>query len=370
MHNNLKINLIGLSILLLTVLSCAFTDDNKTAIEYTPLEAAKFFSGGELPEGSALRVLTDDENYIKFKKKMNDYWNYYESKTFQPVRSWREKWLKDENHSVCFYPFAGADFINAHDFFPGAKTYILIGLETAGGIPDLLNISKKDMDKSLLKMIAGYDYLIYWNYYTTKDMASDLEKSPIRGVFPHILAQMSWLGITPVALYKVDVQSDGSLSFIKLKNGEQCRSGAIEFLDSDGVKKQVIFLHLDLSNPSLSKEISWRKYLTGLGKTAGILKAASYLPHMDNFSIIRGISLTNMDVIVQDDSAIPYKYFGSDWKITLFGIYHEPHFLFRGFLQKDLRDAYEKAPKIPLDFEYSYRRKDHARNLMLIKKMK
>jgi hypothetical protein len=358
LNRNIRIIIIGL--LLLTAGSYVHS------LDYSPAEAAKFFSGEELPAGSELKALTDNQDYVEFKKKMNGYWNYYEEKTVIPVRAWRDKWLKDENHAVCFYPFAGADFINAYDFYPNARTYVLIGLETAGGLPDMSKFSKNEMSRSLLKMIDGYDYLIYWNYYTTKDMALDLEKSPVRGVFPQMLAQMGWLGITPIAIYSVAVNNNGTLSETKLQNGEFCKSGAIEFLDGEGVKRQVIFLHLDLSNSPLSRETAWRKYLNGLGKTAGILKAASYLPHMDNFSIIRNICLSNMEVIVQDDSSIPYKYFGAGWKITLFGNYHEPHFLFPGFLQKDLKTAYEKAPEIPLDFEYSYRRKDHARNLMLI----
>jgi hypothetical protein len=363
--NHIK-SLTAALLLSLFVFSYALADEKKTDTDFSPIDAARYFSGADLPEGSPLKPLTDTPDYTRFKKKMNAYWKYYDAKTVVPIHAWQQKWLKDENHSVCFYPFAGADFINAHNFFPNAKTYILIGLETAGGIPDILNISKADMEKALFKMIAGYDYLINWNYYTTKDMALDLEKSPVRGVFPHMLAQMGWLGLTPVALYSVDVDNDGKMAFTKIKNGEYCKCGAIEYIDADGVKKKVIFLHLDLSNPSLSKEPAWRKYLTGLGKTAGIMKAASYLPHMDNFSMIRDIALSEMEVIVQDDSSIPYKYFDSSWKITLFGLYHEPHHIFPGFLQKDLKEAYAKAPGNPIDFEYSYRRKDHARNLMLI----
>ncbi len=365
MDKRIKIILIGFS-LLMCVFFATFADNEKEILNYTPLEAAKYFSGGDLPDDSQLKALTENDEYKTFKKEMNDYWNYYKEKTVLPIHAWREKWLKDENHSICFYPFAGADFINAHDFFPNAKTYILIGLETAGGIPDLLNMTKKDLDRSLLKMIAGYNYLIHWNFYTTHDMAVDLEKSPVRGIFPHILAQMGWLGLTPVAIYKADVDSDGKMLLSKITVGDYCQSGAIEFIDSDGVKKLLIFLHLDLSNPSLSKETAWRRYLTGLGKTSGIMKASSYLPHMAYFSIIRNICLSNMEVLVQDDTSIPYKYFDSSWKIILFGSYHEPHRLFPRYMQKDLKAAYDNSPRIPLDFDYGYRRKDHARNLMLV----
>ncbi len=331
-------------------------------------EAGLYLSGKDLPPESPLLALTNKGTYPEFREKMKEDWNFYRDHSVRPIMAWREKWMPDEKHKVCFYPFAGADFINAYDFYPEARKYVLIGLETAGGVPDLLKLSAKELTGGFNSMIEGYDYLIHWNFYLTLDMATNLERSPLRGTFPHILSQMAWLGLVPEHVYSVSLSRKGELAYSELKTGQYCDSGAIDFTGPDGVKKEVIFLHLNLGNRTLGKNPLWRKYLLSLAPAAGIMKAASYLPPLDDFSIIRGICLSSMDVLVEDDSGIPYKYFNSNWDIILFGAYHGPHWRFPSFGQPELKEAYKKAPYIPLEFRYGYRRADDARTFMLIKK--
>jgi hypothetical protein len=354
---------------LISVCSCSYSVEGSSFRNVSDSEeVALYLAGKELPPNSPLLAIATEGTYWDFREKMNEDWNYYEDHSVKPIRVWREKWLHGEKHEICFYPFAGADFINAYDFYPHAVTYVLIGLEEAGGIPDLLRLSRRDLARGFDSMVEGYDYLIKWNFYMTLDMATNLDRSPIRGTFPHILSQMAWLGLNPGNIYRVDLDSTGSLKYTKLKKGQYCKSGAIDFTDGEGIKKQVIFLHLNLDNRSLGNSPLWREYLLSLAPAAGILKAASYLPPRNDFSIIRGICLSNMDVLVQDDTAIPYKYFKGYWDITLFGAYHGPHRLFPKYGQDDLMKAYSKAPYIPLEFRYGYRRPDDARTFMLIRR--
>src|SRR5690606_1495755 len=46
-------------------------------------------------------------------------------------------------------PFGGPAFLHASALFPGASTYILVGLEGVEAMPDLSGLSAADLDRSL-----------------------------------------------------------------------------------------------------------------------------------------------------------------------------------------------------------------------------
>ena len=50
---------------------------------------------------------------------------------------------------VLFYPFGGPDYLHASALFPGANTYILVGLEGVEPMPDLASMSAPDLDRAL-----------------------------------------------------------------------------------------------------------------------------------------------------------------------------------------------------------------------------
>jgi len=283
------------------------------------------------------------------------------------VMKWRETWLADQNLSTCFYPFGGPDFLNAWLFYPKAKTYLLIGLEKAGLVPDLANMPAASIEQGLALMHQGFGFIMRKNFYRTIDMMKELDQSPFTGTVPHILCQMAMLGLKPVAAYKVDLGKDG-LTFKPLKPGETYLRIAIEFQDKDGSLKKVIYMKMDLKDTEMVARPGWMKYFHGMGEVSGILKAASYLMHKETFTNIRAICLKNMKTIVEDDSCIPYKYFTKNWDVTLFGKYTGPIKLFETRGQNDLVEAYRKAESRPLRFRYSYNPDDGTRNMMLAKK--
>lgn len=332
-------------------------------------QTAKFLSGRPV-EDKGLQKLAGSKSYKDFVLRMDSYWTNYEKTVVEPIQAWQREWLSNDNYDTCFYPFAGADFINAYLMYPEAKAYVLIGLETAGLVPDLAAMPAKDIQRGLQMLSDGYRVFMRWNFYRTLSMAIDMQKSPFKGTLPHMLSQMGWLGLEPKAVYEVEVNPEGLLTFGHIKPGRACQSAAIDFSGNDGTVKRVIFIHLDLENKSLEKQKAWSSYLNNLTNMAGVMKAASYLPPRKEFSIIRGICLSNMDVLVQDDSGIPYKYLKEGWEITLFGTYNGPHPIFPGYGQKDLKEAYLKEGPLPLKFRFCYNMLDNANNLMLVRKKK
>jgi len=86
------------------------------------------------------------------------------------------------------------------------------------------------------------------------------------------------------------------------------------------------------------------------------LKSASYLMHHPFFGAIRKRILAMSYAILQDDSAVPYRYYDREaWDVTLYGRYDGPIKLFADDFEPELYDAYRSTPGIkPLDFRFGY----------------
>jgi len=332
-------------------------------------DTARFLAGRTVSKTCSLFALTHTLKYKMYAKRMAAYWQRYLKSTVQPVRAWRKKWLADESKDFCFYPFSGGDFINAYNFFPEAKTLLMIGLEQAGYVPDVVNMSNWKRSRGFNLMVSGYRIFIRYNFYRTLGMAVFMDKSPFTGTVPHILSQMGWLGLKPVAVYGVGVTTGGRLRFRRIVDSRFRRRMAIDYLDKKGVRRRVIYLRLDLRNNSLRRKPLWRAYLNSLRGTSGFLKAATCLPPRHNYTIINQIMRRCMDVIVQSDSGIAYRHLKRDFKITLFGRYYRAHSLFPSWTQPQLRRAYRRAYYLRLPFKFSYDRPSgRLRNMMLAKR--
>ncbi len=333
-------------------------------------ELSLFLSGQKISPSGLIFRHVNDNHYVFFKKQMSVYRTNYRKMQIMPLQKWQKEWDPGADMDLCFYPFAGPDFINAYLVYPGAKTYILVGLEKGGGVPSLSRMSKTNIHKGMDMLVQGFRIFMKLNFYRTLGMQVDLDKSPFTGTVPHILAQMGMLDLVPVAAYKVVMNSSGMLSYSVLKEGDYSDSTAIDFRNSNGEMKRVVYLQLDLSDGSLVNHENWAVWLKNIGPCVGIMKAASYLLHMHGFEIMRNVVLSNMQVIVQDDSGIPYRLIKSKYDITLFGDYNAPNSVFPTRIQQDLIEAHKSLKKHPLDFQFSYNMKGGLRNLMVAKRKK
>jgi hypothetical protein len=96
------------------------------------------------------------------------------------------------------------------------------------------------------------------------------------------------------------------------------------------------------------------------------VKAASYLLHESDFSIIRNLLLSECPVILQDDSGIPLRYFdAARWNLRLFGKYTPPLDIFKQYYQADLEELYRKTTSAPLGFGTGYHWDSRGANLIM-----
>jgi hypothetical protein len=106
-----------------------------------------------------------------------------------------------------------------------------------------------------------------------------------------------------------------------------------------GPTQTLYYFKADLSNGKECRNfLSW---LGDLGPGSSYLKAASYLLPLDAFSETRNFLLNTSQLILQDDSGIPYRDFKTgEWRIQLFGVYTDPLAIFQRRKELELQVAY------------------------------
>ena len=99
-----------------------------------------------------------------------------------------------------------------------------------------------------------------------------------------------------------------------------------------------------------------------------LIKSASYLLHDNQFAQTRALLLESADVVVQDDTGIPYRYFSqAPWQVKLYGRYHKPIKPMTYGYQKDLDAAFKAKSDLPdLPFPFGYHWRGKQSGLMVV----
>ena len=107
------------------------------AQQATAADTAKFLAGMPLSAGSPLTPLTKDGGWQQHASAMNRGFAVLEKTQLNAIREWSKDNIKSPSRSV-FYMFSGPDYLFADAFFPNATSYVLVGLEPIGQIPDVM----------------------------------------------------------------------------------------------------------------------------------------------------------------------------------------------------------------------------------------
>jgi hypothetical protein len=92
--------------------------------------------------------------------------------------------------------------------------------------------------------------------------------------------------------------------------------------NADGADKSIVYLQLRLSNRSVRSSSPEGRFLQRLERFNTVLKAAVYILHEEAYRGVREFILDRSELVLQDDSGIPYKAFAKhEWNERLFGSY-------------------------------------------------
>jgi hypothetical protein len=299
----------------------------------SPNDQARFLAG--LPvRNSALDAFAHDPQWAQHAVEMDKRWGKAEERQLAKVRSFASSHVPGSgSRDTMYYMFSGPDFLYANTIFPNASTYILCGTEPVGQVPDITKIPRASLAAALDNLRLSLKTVLEQHYFITKDMRVDLTKNNLGGTLPILYVFLARTGHTISSVQYVNSPAPG----VKITFGSQT----------------LYYFKTDLSNGGGSA--GFLRWCAQQRPGMSLLKAASYLMHEESFSTVRHFLLENSRVIVQDDSGIPFRYFGqAGWELDLYGHYDDVLDTFANKLQPDLVAAYARGHNTDLGFAFGY----------------
>jgi hypothetical protein len=343
------------------------TPTTQTAVKSSPEnDAARYFAGLALAPGSPLTALSQDPRWAMHARAMNLAFSQLEQRQLSNIRIFRSENVTPVTQAsrTCFYLFSGPDFLYADAMFGDCSTFVLQGLEPVDPVPDLLTTPPVALAGTLENIQVSLNTLLSFSFFKTKDMRQDFERAQLKGVLPVILVFMARTGKNIESVEYISLDKEG-----KVLRGPQgsTRGAKIDFVDpASGSKKEMYYFTSDLSDSALKRNPALLRFCEGLGPANSLVKAASYLLHSSNFTVVRDFLLQNSASVLEDDSGIPVRFFTPDkWTLRLFGTYTGPIDLFKKYYQPDLRQYYEASSPKRLTFGFGYRWNNRSSTLFL-----
>ena len=381
-----KTNYIFLLLSLTFIFSCTEKNSGKTKIItpkkiIQPLEIkedrnltnlANFFGGISSSTTDSLIPKEIKKQWEQFTKEMNTTYLRIDEKK-KIMNTWKNKNISISKGTL-FYPFSGPDFLHANIFFPEFDTIIMIGLEPTGN--SKINITNYTTPDAFNKISRSLTTILNQSFFRTKSMAVDFKSENLNGTIPIFLHFISRNQFDIQSIKDVQLNSKGELIPISKQVENSTYYQGIEYtLIKNNKLKHLYFFSMNLMNteyagqPGLDKHEEVGKLIKNKNISSTYLKAASYLLHRNEFSILRNWILNHSKQIVQDDSGIPLKFITdtTKWSTNYFGVYNKPIPLFYERYQQELFDVYHKNPGkiLSLPFGIGYKSQEGTSNMSI-----
>lgn len=303
-----------------------------------------------------------DSAWARHAELMDEIWAQVEERHLQPMRSWAATELTlGAAEAPLYYPFSGPDLPSALQFFPAAESYVLVGLEPPGRIPDLEDLAGEPLEAELERLRGGLANLAEAGYFVTKRMETDFVATSLEGVLPVLYIFLARAGLDPTAVEFIRLDSEGVATPLESATDRSATAVRIRFAGSAEAADETRALYYfsrDLSNPGLAATPDFVAFLRRLGAFNTYMKSASYLLHMDDFTAHKDFVAAHAGTVLQDDSGVPLRDLPSaDWLLRYFGTYTRTLPTYREWFQEDLKAVYEQAGIPALPFAIGYHSK-------------
>ncbi len=292
------------------------------------------------------------------------------------MRRWADAELRlpDAARRTLLYPFSGPDFANADALFPTHPKLVMFGLERPGRLPEIERFDATQFARLLADVRYALSDLIERNYFVTDYMTRQLTSPFLKGTLPVITASMVLTGHRVVSIEPLDPFPDLTREYSapdpragQVRPPIMLRGARVTFAESDGQSRTLDYYSLDATDRALRWYPGFLDLLGGARPASVLLKSASYLLHDGQFASTRERLMQTADVVVQDDTGIPFRRLQEGgWAVRLYGVYTPPLKSLRYGAQPDLEAAYRTATAVaPLDFPFGYHGRE-GRSALLV----
>jgi hypothetical protein len=284
-------------------------------------------------------------------------WNQAQKDQFESVDAFQKRELAGlhTGSSFVFYPFSGPDVLYMEHFFPNGKTYVLAGLEHVGTLKTPAEYTGKNLDRELNGWKQALASIFNRSFFVTSEMDSQFHGRVANGLLPMILLLLARSDDTIDDLRYGHLDDSGS--FLP-DDPRAAKHKAVEVTfhrPGETGSRTLYYFDTNLST-EFETHPGFRQFLKRHGWSDTLVKSASFLLHWQMCSALRGYILDSSNLILEDDTGVPYRYFeNSTWQVKLFGDYSRPDHPFRKEYQPDLANAFQDTSKVhELGFSLGY----------------
>jgi hypothetical protein len=313
------------------------------------------------PPDPALQRLVETDAFKEHQQWMTHSWNQVRGR-IQSIEAWRGQEIKvaGAQKKNLLYPFSGPDFVNAYTFFPEHNRYVFFSLERPGALPDLESVTQAQFIKLLQDVRSAFRDIFERNYFITSYMTKQLTTPWIRGSVPVMATMMALMNRRIVRIEPLDLFPELNQTYDAPEAKRPrvlMRAVRMEFVQpGSAATQQLYYVSLDATDKALEFYPDFLHWVAQYKPATILLKSASYLLHDNQFSKTRAMLLDAADVVVQDDTGIPYRFISQNpWQVKLYGRYNRPIRPMTYGYQKDLETAYNsRTEQAPLPFPFGY----------------
>jgi hypothetical protein len=331
---------------------------------------ARLLAGVDSAYGPHAHVATLDA-WARHRATLAPQWERLRRERLSVIEEWRDDVLGAEldRCRTLLYPFSGPDFLNAYLLFPRCDTYVFFGLERPGDVPPLEAMTREDAAALLKDVRVALGDILVRNYFITQHMAQQVHTPRLKGMLPLMLASMGLLDVQIAAVEPFDLgRTAGPLPNTGTRASRRAQGVKVTFVQPLVGKPQTLYyLALDATDAALRANPEFLPFLAQHNPSMTFLKSASYLLHGNEFAGTRRTLLQVSDLVVQDDTGIPYRFFRErGFEVRLFGRYARPIRDFNYGYQKDLDAAYRQVGNVAvLPFPFGYHWQQGRSGLMV-----
>jgi hypothetical protein len=289
-------------------------------------------------------------------------WAGYEARMGAPMAQWAAQNLERTPGETIFYPFSGPDFVTVHRLYPEAARYVLVAIQRAGRVPDLLAAPDAHLEAVLSLFGQGMVNFTRRGYFITNEMKEEfVPGDAVDGFLGVLLLFAEREGFDVTGVLPLHVAADGHDLERHPGDPEQAETwDSVRLVlkrRADGARVLLDYAKVDLGDWNVSRNKAVHAWLDSMCHHRVLLKAASHLLQTGGFRELRGMLLANPPSILQDDSGLDYADLASAFQVRLFGRYKEANRAFAGKnYQESLLKAYQAAgkdvPRVPFRFGY------------------
>ena len=323
-------------------------------------DAARFLAGLKGRENGAYRRLEESPAWRKYSSEWNETWSRAEEEQFEPVGAFQKRELASfgGNSDFVFYPLSGPDVLYVTRFFPDSRVFVLAGLERVGSLRRLGEFTPENLERELRGWKQAVESIFERSFFVTSEMDRYYHGRVSDGLLPTMLLLLARdrYVIEQVRYGRVD----SSGKFLPEEQGEPVRRRhegvEIRFRRGSEAASRKLFYFSTNLGPEFESNPRFSRFLRRLGTPDTLLKSAAFLLHWKTGTGLRNYILENSNLILEDDTGIPFRYFRpSNWPVQLFGEYSPPYHLFRRQYQDALAEAFRDPARVrTLGFSLGY----------------